>query len=96
MSRQNPFLLRPDPYRENPFALLGVAAEANHPTIAYYAEHYEALLEQGHQPVPGLTLQPGDCITAAAALQDPVLRLACDLMHSATREETRDDRTDRY
>jgi hypothetical protein len=81
MSRQNPFLLRSDPYHENPFAVLGVGADANNGLIENRAQTREGVLERGRQPASGLVLQPGDCITAAEALKDPVLRLAFDLMH---------------
>jgi hypothetical protein len=81
MSYPNPFLLRRDPYHENPFVVLGVDADANNAVIEDRARRREGVLERGIQPAPGLGLQPGDCITAAEALKNPVLRLAFDLMH---------------
>ena len=81
MNRKNPFLFRKDPYHENPFAALGVGSDANTAVIGDRAQRRELMVEQGGQPVAGPELQPGDLVTAAESLQDPVLRLAFDLMH---------------
>ena len=81
MNRENPFLFRKDPYYENPFAVLGVGSDANKATIDNRARARASMVARGKQPVAGLELQPEDLVTAAEALQDPVLRLAFDLMH---------------
>jgi hypothetical protein len=84
MSRENPFRYRwevgADPYRENPFVVLGAPREASQSTIEMFAAARERIIGEGHQPDPALALLPGDCIKAAELLQDPVLRLLFDLM----------------
>jgi hypothetical protein len=84
VSTENPFRYMwdagADPYRAHPFALLGVLPDATQATVEQFATAREQLLQAGEQPLAGLTLQRGDCLRAAQALQDPVLRLAFDLM----------------
>ena len=84
MSDANPFLfLWPavqNPYRSNPFALLGLPTDATTAAIEQFASARERLLAAGEQPVSDVVLRRGDCASAAGLLKDPVIRLACDLM----------------
>jgi len=76
----NPFKSNGNPYRSNPFVLLGVTPDIGQAVIEEFADAREAELVAGLQPLPDLELRPGDCKQAAQHLQDPVLRLAFDLM----------------
>ncbi len=88
MKKPNPFLYSSDPYRENPFTVLGVPPDVSQASIDQFAESREQLLNAGEQPAPELELRAGDCKRAAQHLQDPLLRLAFDLMtHAEIRAE---------
>ncbi len=80
MSANNPFTYDKNPYRSNPFTVLGVGPEMKQAEIEGFANAREGVVAAGIQPDPELELQPGDCIRAAQHLQDAVLRLAFDLM----------------
>lgn len=69
-----------NPYRAHPFTILGLPADASQATVEQFARGREQLVEAGEQPIAGLTLRRGDCVRAAQILQDPVVRLAFDLM----------------
>jgi hypothetical protein len=81
VKRANPFQYSEgNPCRENPITILGVAEDASQSYVDLCAAGCEALVEAGDQPVDGLELRRGDCRRAAQELQDPVVRLAFDLM----------------
>jgi hypothetical protein len=80
MKSQNPFSYSENPYVENPFTILGVPPDANAAIIEGFAHSGEEALAAGLQPGGHVNLKPGDCARAAQCLQDPVLRLAFDLM----------------
>jgi hypothetical protein len=80
MNEVNPFLYSDNPYRKNPFTILGARLEMTQPNIDEFARACERALASGQQPNPELALHRGECKRAAQCLQDPVLRLAFDLM----------------
>ena len=68
------------PYHPNPFAVLGASRDMNQAGLERFASNRDRLVIAGGQPIANFNLEPGDCITAAQLLQDPVWRLAFDLM----------------
>ncbi|GEM_PF-2581873 len=80
MNNDNPFGSGGNPYRRNPFIILGVSPETGQAVIEAFAGALENELADGPATVAGLRLEPGDGARAAQQLQDPVLRLAFDLM----------------
>ena len=82
MSENNPFkfIYYSQPYRANPFIVLDARPSQSQAAIERFASSREQALTAGYQPVKALTLQSGDCITAAEKLQNPLLRLTFDLM----------------
>lgn len=87
MSSQNPFLYSDNPYRRNPFTVLSVPPEMTQANIEQFARAREQMLAAGQQPDPEMALEPGECDRAAQFLQEPVLRLAFDLMMQALVED---------
>lgn len=87
MSSENPFLYSDNPYRRNPFTVLSVPPGMTQANIEQFARSREQMLAAGQQPDPEMTLEPGECNRAAEFLQEPVLRLAFDLMMHALVEE---------
>lgn len=75
-----------NPCRENPVTILEVRPEFSQAFIDLDASAKESLLEHGEQPT-GLQLKRGECQRAAHQLQDPVLRLAFDLMSNGLYED---------
>ena len=84
MTSENPLFFNTSPYECHPFRLLGVRAEDSQATIEAAARAREQLLQRGVDPVPGLTAAPGDFNRAAFALQDPLRRLAFDILAHCT------------
>ena len=80
MNSINPFLFSRNPYRKNPFSILRVNPGMTQANIDQFASAREAVIAAGQQPDPDLQLREGECIHAAQCLQDPLLRLAFDLM----------------
>jgi hypothetical protein len=75
-----------NPCRENPITILDVRPEFGQAFIDLNASTKEALLEEGEQPA-GMQIRRGECQRAAQQLQDPVLRLAFDLMSNGLYED---------
>ena len=95
---ENPFkyIYEVTPYRPNPFTVVAAAPDTSQARIETFASSREQLLRAGIQPIAGVELNPGDCITAAQLLQDPLLRLAFDLMlHCPNLDEESNEEADR-
>ena len=93
----NPFkhIYEVRPCRSNPFVVVGATTEMNQAVIDNNADARDRAVQAGVQ-LGNLNLEPGDCITAAQLLQDPVLRLAFDLMlHCSEFDEESDEEADR-
>jgi len=82
----NPFQYSENPCRENPLTVLDVRPELPQAAIDLNAEMKEGLLQQGGQPT-GMHIRRGAFQNAAQQLQDPVLRLAYDLMTNGLYEK---------
>jgi hypothetical protein len=83
---QNPFFFSASPYECNPFRLLDVRPADAQATIEAAARSREHQLQRGVNPVPALDVTPGDFNRAAFALQDPLVRLAFDILAHCTEE----------
>ena len=86
MSSDNPFFFSAAPYEDHPFRLLDVRADDSLTTIEAAALAREHLLARGVSPVAGLAVNVGDFNRAAYALQDPLRRLAFDMMAHCSEE----------
>jgi hypothetical protein len=78
----NPFkyIYEVQPCRPDPFTMIGAPADMAQAGIEKFANARDLIVKAGVQPIPDFELKPGDCITAAQLLQDPILRLAFHLM----------------
>jgi hypothetical protein len=86
MKSDNPFFFSARPYGANPFRLLGVRPDDSTATIESAARAREQLLERGVAPLAGLDVAAGDFNRAAYALQDPLRRLAFDILAHCTED----------
>jgi hypothetical protein len=79
---QNPFhyIYEVRPFRMNPFKALDVATDAKPAQIEVSSKSRDRAVQAGMMSESAPELKPGDCITAAELLQDPLLRVAFDLM----------------
>jgi len=79
---RNPFIELDNPYAENPFRLLGINRNATRTMIYGYAHNREQQLKSNALPVElrAIGLNEGAFFTAARSLENPVVRLAFDLM----------------
>ena len=95
----NPFkyLYEVRPVRVNPFRALNVSTTASQAQIELSAQSRDRALQAGVTLESAPEIKPGDCITAAQLLQDPILRVAFDLMLNCPEldEERNEEEADR-
>lgn len=79
----NPLLFAEDPYRDNPFQVLGIEQPSfSAQSIDFQARQVEKYARAGKpSPETGRLEHPGEAGRAATALAQPAARLAFDLLN---------------